>query len=519
MRRIEFLDTTLRDGNKLPFIVMNLSDRLEIAHQLVRLGVDIIDAGYPVKSKRDRECISLIGREIRGPYISALSRAIVGDIEETLKILSAASRKYLHIFMPVSNQFLNDVLKKSKLQALEMIKKSVETAIKDDARVQFSFSEFPHCDKDFMFDAIETACESGANTVSLADTNGILFPFQVQKIIGDISEKIAKYTEKGILLGVHFHNDFGVATADTISAVLNGAAHVEVTVGGIGARAGNTPLEEVAFALEALKKEYDLCHGIKLKQIGETAQLVSHLTGITPHLNKPIIGRCAYTEPEGSRSRSALADNFKKLLKSSTSGQQSNELFTDKELNMPDFTEKLKDFKLYEDGTDIKRLFDIVKRTVNRQGYIYISELEAIMEDIKIEAGPKYMLKSFSVMTGTSVLPVGIVEIVKDQNRYIESSHGAGPVDALCKAIDKVAGFSPELLLYTVNMVTEGLDARAEITVTLQYKGRRFHGHFGSTDVIEASAGAYLNAINRIVGSDILETEETFYINGEMLWE
>ena len=141
------------------------------------------------------------------------------------------------------------------------------------------------------------------------------------------------------------------------------------------------------------------------------------------------------------------------------------------------------------------------------------------MEDIKIEARPKYRLKSFSVMTGTSVLPVGIVEIVKDQKRYIESSHGAGPVDALCKAIDKVAGFQPELLLYTVNMVTEGLDARAEITVTVQYKGRRFHGHFGSTDVIEASAGAYLNAINRIVDSDILETEETFYINGEMLWE
>lgn len=519
MRKIEFLDTTLRDGNKLPFIVMNINDRLEIAHQLVKLGVDIIDAGYPTKTRRDRELISLLGSEIKDTYISALSRAISSDIEKTMEVLKGIQKKYIHIFMPISEQFISTVLNKSKLEVLEMARKAVETAVKAGVKVQFSFSEFPHSDPVFMLDALETVCESGAKIVSLADTNGILFPFQVEKLVKESVKKIEPYINKGIKLGVHFHNDFGVATADTISAVLNGADHVEVTIGGLGARAGNTPLEEVAFGLEALKGEFKLKHGINLKEIGYTAQLVSHLTGITPHLNKPIIGRCAYIEPKGSRSRLALSDSIKKLMESGTSGQKSHEVFSDRDIKESVFLEKLKKIGMYEKEIDNHRLYELFTRTLTRQGYVYISDLDAMIEDLKIEARPEYKLESFSVMTGSSMLPVGIVEIIKDKNKYIQSAHGTGPVDALCKAIDKVAGFTPELLLYTVDMVTEGLDARADITVTLQYKGRRFHGHFGSTDVIEASAGAYLNAINRIVSSNILESEEAFYINGEMLWE
>ena len=519
MRKIEFLDTTLRDGNKLPFIVMNVNDRLEIAHQLVKLGVDILDAGYPTKSRRDRELISLLSAEVKDVYISALSRAILSDIEKTIEMLNGANKKYIHIFMPISEQFISEVLNKSRLEVLEMAQKAVETAVKAGIKTQFSLSEFPHSDLRFMLDILEIVCESGAEIVNLADTNGILFPFQVENIMKESVKKIEPYMKKGVRLGVHFHNDFGVATADTISAVLNGSNHVEVTIGGIGARAGNTPLEEVVFGLEALKGEFKLEHGINLKEIGYTAQLVSHLTGVTPHLNKPIIGKCAYTEPKGSRSRLALSDSIKKLMESGTSGQKSHKIFSDSDIKEIDFLEKLKKNGMYENNIDNHRLYELFTRTLTRQGYVYISDMDAMIEDLKIEAKPEYKLKSFSVMTGSSVLPVGIVEIIKDKKKYIQSAHGTGPVDALCKAIDKVAGFTPQLLLYTVNMVTEGLDARANITVTLQYKGRRFHGHFGSTDVIEASAGAYLNAVNRIVSSNILENEETFYINGEMLWE
>ncbi|MCD6120997.1 MAG: hypothetical protein J7K04_04100 [Spirochaetales bacterium] len=519
MRRIEFLDTTLRDGNKLPFIIMNVNDRLEIAHQLVKLGVDIIDAGYPTKSKRDKELISLLAGEIKGTCISALSRAILSDIEMTLEILNGVHNKCIHIFMPISEQFINDVLKKSKLEVLSMARKSVETALQAGIKVQFSLSEFPHSDSEFMLDALETVCGAGTNIVSLADTNGVLFPFQVEKTIKESVKKIRGYIKKGVRLGVHFHNDFGVATANTLSAVLNGANHVEATIGGLGARAGNTALEEVAFGLEALKNDFKIEHGINLKEIGYTSQLVSHLTGVTPHLNKPIIGKCAYIEPKGSRCRLALSAEIKKLMESAASGQKSHEIFSDREIEKNEFIEKLKKYKLYEREIDNQKLYELFIRNMARQGYIYISDIEAIIEDLKIESKPEYKLKSFSVMTGSSVLPVGLVEIIKNKKKYIQSANGTGPVDALCKAIDKIAGFTPELLLYTVDMVTEGLDARADITVTLQYKGRRFHGHFGSTDVIEASAGAYLNAVNRIVSSKILENEETFYINGEMLWE
>ncbi len=517
-RKIFFLDTTLRDGNKLPFVVMNLKDRLEIARKLDELGVDIIDAGYPFASERDKEAVSAICKEIKGPYISALSRAVPKDIDLTLKALSSTDKPYLHIFMPISDQFIEEVLKKEKKETLKMIEQSVLYAKKSGVRVQFSFSEFPHTEEEFLFDAIEAACAAGVDTISLADTNGVMFPFKIDRLVKKICSWVSDrgYTT---LVGVHFHNDLGVATANTLTAIESGASHVEVTVGGLGARSGNTPLEEVAIGIELLSEELNITHSLKMEKIAQIALLVTHLTGIVPHPNKPVIGRCAFREPEGSRSRDSLPGRVKNILSEQYVGKESDEVFSRYTMEIGEFEKTLRDFNVSYEGIDFKELYSKYKYYMEKKGYIRNSELRLIIEDMKTQNLQKYILGSFGVMTGSSTLPVGIVELWNGEQKIVQSADGTGPVDALYRAVDRAVGLSPKLIMYTVDTISEGKDASAEITVTVELKGKRFHGHYGSTDVIEASLIAYLNAINRIISSGITETEEIFYVNGDTLWE
>ena len=253
---IQILDTTLRDGNKLPFVVMNIKERLAIAHQLSSLGVDIIDAGYPISCREDRECVEAIAREVKVPFISALSRAIKADVEDTLALLSqvAMARAYLHVFLPLSSQFLDEVLHKSSKEALRMVADSVELGKESGAAVQFSLGEIGETETALIVAAAQAAAQAGADVLNLADTNGALIPYEVNELITSLNSELKKWPE--MRLGVHFHNDLGLATANTLSAIECGVRHVECTIGGIGARGGNTPLEEVAFALEEIGRAH-----------------------------------------------------------------------------------------------------------------------------------------------------------------------------------------------------------------------------------------------------------------------
>ncbi len=516
--KVVFLDTTLRDGNKLPFVVMNLRDRVEIAHKLEELGVDIIDAGYPFASDRDKEAIYSISREIEEPYVSALSRAIVKDIDFTINVLSNTKKPYLHIFMPISDQFITEVLKKDRLAVLKMIEDSIGRAKKAGVKVQFSFCEFSQANGEFLFDGVETACSVGVDTVSLADTNGVISPMDAGEIVGKLRTFL---THKGFntRIGVHFHNDLGVATANTLLSIENGARHVEVTVGGLGARSGNTPLEEVALGIDVFGEKLGVHHSLNMHKLDQLAILVSHLTGISPHPNKPVIGRCAFKEPEGSRSRDSLSEELKAILCDSYIGRESDRVFSEVVLSKGKFVEELKALGFGLEGVDIEKLHTKYLYYMEKRNYIKLSELKLIIDDIRVESLQTYILESFGVMTGSKTTPVGVVELYHGESKIVQSSSGSGPIDALYKAVDRAVGLSPKLIMYTVDTVSEGKDASAEITVTVEIKGKRFHGHYGSTDVIEASLVAYLNAINRILSSGITNSEETFYVDGDTLWE
>lgn len=467
-RRIEILDTTLRDGNKLPFVVLSTADRVALARQLARLGVDVIESGFPAASPEEAQCVAQVCAEVRGPWIAALARAIPSDVEAALEALRSAEKRHLHLFMSVSPQFLSQVLRQTERQALASIGRLVAAGKAAGVRVQFSLSEAPHAREEFLLEACRAAAEAGADVLNLADTNGILVPADVAELVGKVRGALGGM--KGVVprVGIHCHNDLGLATANTLAAIQAGASHVEVTIGGFGERAGNAALEEIAFLLAAHGERWSVSHGIHLDEIARTARFFDSLTGIRTHPNKPVIGQSAFVAAAGGFPGTSLSPDLRELFQEKTIGRG--------------------------EGAPVE------------------------VPGLEEQPGP-YGLESFSVMTGSNSPPVGVVVIRRGRSTLTQSSHGTGPIDALFRAVDKALGFSTRMVLYSVSTLSTGTEAETEVIVTVELRGRRFHGRHRSTDVIEASLRAYMKACNEIGSSGILDGKEDFHVHGEYLWE
>ncbi len=524
-RRIEIFDTTLRDGNKLPYIVLSVPDRLEIARQLARLGVDVIDAGYPAASPEEREAVRRIGEEVEGPCVAALCRAIERDVCDALELLQPARRPYLHVFLPASERSLQTLFGGEREEILKRVSGIVRLAAGGRARVQFSLSEVGEAEPRFLLAALQAAAEAGASVVNLADTSGTLFPAEAAALVQRVRETLAARPEAGVQtgVGVHFHNDLGMATACTLAAVEAGADHLEVTVGGIGGRAGNTPLEEVVFGLEVLARRLPLGHSIRIGQLYPTARLLSRITGLRPHPNKPVIGRCALREPRESLSRRALAPWKESLFREETIGRPTERVPPGARCSPEELRARLEAAGIPLEGVDLEKACRLYRERFGGRGggrvEVSLPELEWIAQHARLKAGVPYLLRSFNVTTGSNLHPVGVVEIEHEGSRSVHAAPGNGPMHALCRAVDRAVGISPRLILYSVDTLNEGMEALAEVTVTVSFKGRRFHGHFISADVIEAGLGAYLDAVNRLAASGIQEASQPFYVEGEHLWE
>ncbi len=514
---IQVLDTTLRDGNKLPFVVLDLHDRLVIARQLASLGVDIIDAGYPAASPEERESVTAITTEIKGPHISALSRAVVRDVEDVCTLLSKSEKPYPHIFLPASPYFMERVLEIEPSECLELIRHCLDAAIPYGFPVQFSLGEIGEAEPEFLLRASLAVAEGGAQVLNLADTNGCMHPAAASALVGKIRERLKDYP--AMRIGVHFHNDLGLATANTVACLEAGARHVEGTIGGLGGRGGNTALEEVLFAVEAFSERLHLSHNLKLDQLSRTSALLGRLTGVVAHPNKPVLGKCAFRQSRGSEARDALPERLQQLLREQTIGRPADALFGDREMTRAGFQQQLESVGLNCQGVNLDKVYGLYQTQVRRKKTVSLSEVQAMVEQARLEEQQAiYDLVSFNVMTGSGVLPVGSVELRREGAVLVQSATGSGPVDALCRAVDKAVGVKPRLVLYSVDHLTEGKDARAEITVSLAYLGKRYHGHSGSTDVVEASLRAYLEAVNHLEAHRRKAPVEEFYINGEELW-
>jgi 2-isopropylmalate synthase len=467
-RRIEIFDTTLRDGNKLPFVVLSPADRLLLAHQLAKLGVDVIEAGFPAASEEEADCVTRICSEVRGPCIAALARALPADVKKALECLRRAEKPYLHVFMSVSPQFLRQVLKATEKEALEVLSACLRTARDAGVRTQFSLSEAPHARKEFLREAVARAREAGADVINLADTNGIMVPEEMRALVEEVAELLSRGSGPVPRIGVHCHDDLGLATANTMAALRAGATHAEVTVGGFGERAGNAALEELAFLIAAFGERDGLSHGIDLAQIGPTSRLFDSLTGVRTHPNKAVIGECALVPVAGGFSGASLEPRLRALLQEKTIGRPLEEPAPPAAPPPP--------------------------------------------------SGP-YLLEAFNVLSSSHSPPVGLVVIRRAGKTLTQTSHGTGPIDALFRAVDKALGFSTRMVLYSVSTLSAGTDAFAEVIVTVELRGRRFHGRHRSTDVIEASLRAYMGACNSIGESGVLDGPSEFHVAGEYLWE
>jgi 2-isopropylmalate synthase len=467
-RRVEIFDTTLRDGNKLPFAVLSPADRILLARQLARLGVDVIEAGFPAASREEADCVARVCAELVGPAVAALARALESDVERALECLSRAAKPHIHIFMSGSSQFIRQVMKATEDAALTNAARCIRLARQAGVRVQFSLSEAPQASAAFRREAAAAAREAGADVINVADTNGVLSPEETAALIREVAAAAGASAGGLPVIGIHSHDDLGLATANTLAALRAGAGHAEVTIGGFGERAGNAALEEVAFVLSAFGERDGLCHGIRLEELDATSRLFDSLTGVRTHPNKAVIGQCALVPSPGGFTGASVDPRLRDLL---------------------------------------------CERTIGR------GMARAPDAPVPEPPGGPYELESYNVLSSSHSPPVGLVVIRREGKALTQTSHGNGPIDALFGAVDKALGFSTRMILYSVSTLAAGTEALTEVIVTAELHGHRFHGRARSTDVIEASLRAYLGACNAIGVSGVLDRPTEFHVAGEYLWE
>ncbi len=517
MEKVQILDTTLRDGVKLPHLVLDAADRLLLARQLAALGADVLDVGYPAASPEEREWTAMALKELAGPMLALLSRALPEDVEAACELLKGVDRGYLHLFLHLSPTFLKEVLHLEGGRCLKLVEQSVRAGVGAGMTVQFSCGEAAEAERAFLLETVQAASAAGAGVVSLADTNGALHPREVADLVREVGGCLAAAGLQA-RLGIHCHNDLGLATANTLAGLEAGARHAELTVGGIGPRAGNAALEEVVFALEAFRERLGLTHGVHLERLARTAGLLGRLTGLSPAPMKPIIGRFAFRDFRGSNARQSVRPPLDSLLQDRTIGRSQDVLFGGQEMTSAGFRSQLEHLGVDCSGANLEKVYRLFLSQARRGRGVHLAEVTAMIEDVRLEQEAPYALSGFNVMTGSQTVPVGSVELRRGEETVVQSAHGSGPVDALCRAVDRAVGITPDLLLYSADSVGEGKDARAEVTVSLSYLGRRFHGHAGSADVVEASLRAYLDAVNGIETFRRGTAAEPFYVDGESLW-
>ncbi|MFA5536551.1 MAG: 2-isopropylmalate synthase [Bacillota bacterium] len=494
--RVYIFDTTLRDGEQSPGVSLNIQEKLEIAGQLARLGVDIIEAGFPITSQGDFEAVKAIADSVQGPEICALARAAEKDIDRAWEALKGSKNPRIHTFIATSDIHLKHKLRMSREEVLEAIKKAVIYARRYTDNVEYSPEDASRTDRDFICRVVETAIEAGAKVVNIPDTVGFATPDEFGSFIANITNRVPN-VDKGII-SVHCHNDLGLAVANTLAALKNGARQVEGSINGIGERAGNVSLEEVVMALATRKDQYNLYTGINLEEIYRTSRLVSSMTGMPIHSNKPIVGKNVFVHESGIHQDGVLKERTTyEIMNPATIGLSIKNIVLGKHSGRHAFRERLSElgYKLTDENLD--KAFQRFKNMADRKKEITDRDLEAIVED-EIQIIPeKFQLEHLHISSGNRVVPTATVGILAGDQLLEEAGCGDGPVDAVFKTIDKITGIIVDLKHYGLNAVTGGKDAMGEVTVRLAIQNKVFIGRGFSTDIIEASAKAYLNALNK----------------------
>ncbi|MFS8665923.1 MAG: 2-isopropylmalate synthase [Limnochordales bacterium] len=498
MRRIRFFDTTLRDGEQSPGVNLNAQEKLEIARQLARLGVDIIEAGFPVASPGDLQAVQLIAREVRGPVIAALARANKLDIEKAAEALRPAARPRIHTFIATSDIHMRHKLRKTPDEVVAMAVAAVKYAREFVDDVEFSAEDATRSDWDFLCRIFAAAIEAGATTINIPDTVGYTTPGEYAALIRYVKENTPGIDD--VVISVHCHDDLGLAVANSLAAIEAGADQVEGCINGIGERAGNAALEEIVMALKTRHDHYKVEHGIVTEQIYRTSRLVSTLTGMQIQANKAIVGDNAFAHESGIHQDGFLKERTTyEIMTPESVGISQSRLVLGKHSGRHAFRVRLKELGYDLSEEKIQRAYERFVELADRKKQVSDRDIQAIIEEEVVRIPELYVLDYLHVTSGTAAVPTATVRLLKGSEALEEAAIGDGPVDAVYRAIDRVTGLETQLVSYTLNAVTSGKDALGEVTVQVQDNGNVYVGRGTSTDVIEASARAYLQALNKLV--------------------
>lgn len=497
--RVYIFDTTLRDGEQSPGVSLNASEKLEIARQLARLGVDIIEAGFPISSQGDFEAVRSIAREVRGVTVAGLSRTHFEDIDRTWEAIKEAEQPRIHTFIATSDIHLRHKLRMTREQVIEAAVAGVQRAKGYTADVEFSAEDASRSDVDFLCRVVQAAVDAGATTINLPDTVGYATPDEYAKFIRTVITK-TRGAEK-VIFSVHCHDDLGMAVANSLAAVDAGARQIEGAINGIGERAGNASIEEIAMALYTRRDRYGMETGIKAGEIIRTSRLVSKLTGMEVQPNKAVVGRNAFAHESGIHQDGVLKERTTyEIMNPAMVGLHTN-LVLGKLSGRHAFSNRLVElgFELTDD--ELNKAFKRFKDLADRKKDITNQDIEAIVESELLKVPAAYELSYLHISSGTTVVPTATVGLVKDEEIREEAACGNGPVDAICKAVDKITGYNCSLTSWSISAITSGKDALGEVTLRIAEDNRdkQYMGRGISTDILEASARAYVDAVNKMI--------------------
>ncbi len=498
MNKIIIFDTTLRDGEQSPGASLNKMEKLEIAKQLAVLGVDVIEAGFPIASAGDFQAVKKTAEEVKGPIICGLARALKKDIDAACMAVKYSRRPRIHVFLATSKIHMKYKLKKAEDEILRTAVWAVKYARDKVGDVEFSPEDASRTEKDFLYRVVESVIDAGARTVNIPDTVGYAAPFEFGELIKGIKESVPNIDKA--VISVHCHNDLGLAVSNSLAAVLNGAGQIECTMNGLGERAGNASLEEVVMAIKTRRDIFSgMSTSINAKELYRTSRLVSKLTGMPVQPNKAIVGINAFSHESGIHQDGVLKKRVTyEIIDPSDVGFGDTRIVLGKHSGRHAFRERLKKLGFELNDRELEKAFRQFKSLADKKKAIFDEDIEAIAED-QIRAVPEvYHLQRFYVASGSQVKPQAEVALGFRKKILNASSGGDGPVDACYKAIDKITGMKGRLVDYQLHSITGGKDALGEVTVKVESGGKVVSGRGSSTDIIEASVKAYLNAMNKL---------------------
>ena len=499
MERVIIFDTTLRDGEQAPGATLNLDEKLQIAHQLEKLGVDVIEAGFPIASPGDFESVRLIAKEVREPIICALAHANPDAVDRAWESIKEAKRGRVHVFLSSSDIHLTHQLRMGRGEILELAATMVARAKGYIEDVEFSPMDATRTSPEFIYQILKATIDAGATTVNIPDTVGYTTPEEFSRLIRGIFDNVPNIDKA--VVSVHCHDDLGLAVANSVAALACGARQVECTINGIGERAGNASMEEIVMALRTRKDFFNLTTNIDTTQIYKTSRLVSELTGFSVPPNKAVVGANAFRHESGIHQDGILKEpTTYEIMDARTVGLPSSALVLGKHSGRHALKARLEQLGYTLSKEELNRAFSDFKELADKKKEVTDRDLESLVAEEMRTVSETYHLDQVQVSCGDRSVPTASVRLIDPEGNVVaDAALGTGPVDAIYKAINRIVGVPNVLTEFSVKSITEGIDAIGEVTIRIESEGKVYTGRGASTDIIVASAKAYMNALNRLL--------------------